>query len=152
MLSPIISLVKSWCSVTVKSNSLFWPFLLGIGGLILLLCLDGENKDQKTCSPVSAAVIASNPNLERSLEIERAKRRCIRHRICNPQVWMGSYPCEFTIHELGECQDIDPALADYRVAQRHLEAEVQTCELDKATNRYGETVYQWPSRRAHGSR
>jgi hypothetical protein len=133
--------------MTVKSNSLLWPFLLGVGGLVLLLCLDGEDHDRKTCSSVSAAVLASNPNLERSLQIESAKKSCIQDRICDPRVWRDSYPCEFTVYDFRECRDIDPALGDYKMAQRHLEAEVQTCELGKTKGRHGETVYQWPGRR-----
>jgi len=93
---------------------------------------------------------ARSPNLERSLQIEKAKKRCIRYRICNSQIWENSYPCEFGAYELGECRNLDPALADFKVAQRHLEAEVRTCELDKRTNRLGQTVYQWPSRRSTG--
>jgi len=56
---------------------------------------------------------------------------------------MGSYPCEFTAYDLKECKDLDPALTDYKTARRHLEAEVETCELRKAENRHGVTVHQW---------
>lgn len=83
---------------------------------------------------VSAAVLASTPDLERSFEIERAKKQCIQERICNREVWDRSYPCEFTVYDLRECEDVDPALADYKVAQRHLEAEVKACELGKNRN------------------
>ena len=51
------------------------------------------------------------------------------------QIWENSCPCEFGAYELGKCRDLDPALADFKVAQRHLEAEVRTCELDKRRNR-----------------
>src|SRR5437660_363579 len=33
---------------------------------------------------LSAALLANNPNLERSFEIERAKNECIRTLLCNP--------------------------------------------------------------------
>jgi len=63
-----------------------------------------------------------------------------------------SGPCEFGAYDLGECRDLDSALADFKVAQRHLEAEVRTCVLDKRTNSLGQTVYQWPGRRPTGHR
>lgn len=63
-----------------------------------------------------------------------------------------SGPCEFGAYDLGEYRDLDPALADFKVTQRHLEAEVRTCELDKRTNALGQTAYQWPDRRPTGHR
>lgn len=101
------------------------------------------HEDDRICSAVPAAVIAANPNLKRSLMIESAKKKCIKQRMCPPDVLMGSSPCEFTAYDLEECKDIDPALADYKTARRHLEAQVETCELRKVENRYGATVYQW---------
>ena len=59
------------------------------------------------------------------------------------QVKTGSYAREFTVDDLKECEDIDPVLVDYKMAQRHIEAEVQTCELRKVKNSYRVTVYQW---------
>ena len=84
---------------------------------------------------------ASNPNLERSLQIEKTKKQCIRRRICDSEVWIESYPFEFAACELGERRDLDPALADFKVAQKHLKAEVRACELDEKTNPLGMTVY-----------
>ena len=130
-------------STTMKSKSYIWPLLLGIGSILLFIYLSRKDEDDRVCSTVTAAVIASNPNLKRSLEIEKAKKECIKQRICHPDHFMGSYPCEFTAYDLKECKDLDPALADYKTARRHLDAEVETCELRKAENRYGVTVYQW---------
>jgi len=131
-------------SMTVKSKSFIWPLLLcaGVGGILLFICLS-RKEEEKACSSIPAAVIASNPNLARSYIIEKAKKKCLEERICSAQVWAGSYPCEFTVNDLKECRDIDPALADYKMAQRHLEAEVQTCELRKVKSTQGVTVYQW---------
>jgi hypothetical protein len=33
-----------------------------------------------------------------------------------------------------------------------LHERARTCELDKRTNRFGQTVYQWPGRRSTGRR
>ena len=129
-------------SMTMKNKSFIWPLLVG-AGLILLGFLGKKDEDSRSCSSVPAAVIATNPNLKRSYEIEKAKNRCIKERICSSDILMGSYPCEFTAYDLKECKDIDPVLADYKTARRHLEAQVETCELRKAENRYGVTVYQW---------
>ena len=43
---------------------------------------------------------------------------------------------------LKECEDIGPALADYKIARRHPEAQVETCQLTKE-DRDGVTVYLW---------
>ena len=129
-------------SMTMKSKSLIWPLLLGISGLVLIY-LSRKDEDDRVCSAVPAAEIAANPNLKRSLEIEKAKNKCIRERICRPDVLMGSSPCEFTAYDLQECKDMDIGLGDYKTARRHLEAQVETCELDKAENSRDVTVYQW---------
>lgn len=128
--------------MTRKNKSLIWPLLLGIGGLLLLLCLGRTDEDDRNCSVRPAAELAANPNLKRSFEIERAKNRCIKERICSLDVLMGSHPCEFTAYDLKECEDIDPGLADYKTARRHLEAQVETCQLGKVENRRGVTIYQ----------
>ena len=125
------------------SKTVIWPLLLGIGGFLILVCLLGKDENRRVCSKVPAAVLASNPNLKRSYEIEKAKKECIEKRICRPDDLIGYSPCEFTAYELIECEDIDPSLADYKTAKRHLEAEVETCELSKVVGRHGETVYQW---------
>lgn len=130
-------------SITMKCKSFAWPVLLGIGGILFFIYLCVKDGNERVCSTVPAAVIASNPNLKRSFAIEKAKRQCIKQRICHPDHFMGSYPCEFTAYDLKECKDLDPALADYKTTRRHLEAEVETCELGKVENRYGVTVYQW---------
>ena len=127
--------------MTMKSKSLIWLLLLGVGGLLVFL--SRKDEDDRVCSAVPAAVIAANPNLKRSLEIENAKNKCIKERICRPDVLMGSSPCEFTAYDLRECKDMDAGLADYKTARRHLEAQVETCELDKAENSRDVTVYQW---------
>lgn len=108
-----------------------------------MVCLGRKDEDNRNCSAVPAAVIAANPNLKRSLEIESAKNKCIEKRICRPDDLIGYLPCEFTADDLKECKDIDPALADYKTVRRHLEAQVETCELSKVENRYGVTVYKW---------
>jgi len=139
--SPENNIVTVTGSMTVKNKSFLWPLLVGIGSILVFICLSIEN-DNKTCSGVPAAEIAANPNLERSLEIHQAKNICIKQRICHPNTWTGSYPCEFTVHDLKECEDIDPALADYKIARRHLEAQVETCQL-REEDRDGVTVYLW---------
>jgi hypothetical protein len=130
------------------SKTVIWPLLLGIGSLLVLVVLlaKDENKGTRACSTVPAAVLASNPNLTRSYQIEKAKKECIKERICNPELLVGYDPCEFTAYNLKECKDLDPALADYKTARRHLDAEVETCELSKVVGRHGETVYQWRER------
>lgn len=128
--------------MTMKSKSLIWLLLLGIGGFVLV-CLDRKDENERVCSVVPAAEIAANPTLKRSLEIEKAKNKCIKERICRPDVLMGSSPCEFTAYDLQECKDVDVALGDYKTARRHLEAQVETCELNKAENGRDVTVYQW---------
>jgi hypothetical protein len=127
------------------SNAMKTLILLGgvIGVPLLLVCLMGKEENKRVCSTVPAAVLASNPSLKRSYVIEKAKKECIEKRICRPDDLVGNLPCEFTAYQLKECEDIDSALADYKTAQRHLEAEVQTCELSKIVGRRGETVYQW---------
>jgi hypothetical protein len=132
-------------SETMKSKPCTWPLLLGVAaGVVLFLVWWGLKDDGKrTCSTVPAAVIASNPNLKRSMQIEKAKKECIEYVLCRQDELIGYIPCEFTAYDLKECTDIDPALGDFKVAQRHLEAEVETCDLEKTTNNRGVTVYRW---------
>ena len=73
----------------------------------------------------------------------QVKNKCIKERICHPDVLMGSSSCEFTVYDLQECKDMGVAVADYKTARRHLEAQVETCELDKAENSRDVTIYQW---------
>jgi len=129
----------------MKCKTAIYTLLLGIG-LVVFVWLLEKDGTKRVCSTVPAAELASNPNLERSYVIERAKKECIEQRICLPDEWAGSLPCEFTVPDLEECKDLDPALADYKTVQRHLEAEVKTCELSKVVGRHGETVYQWIER------
>jgi hypothetical protein len=119
------------------------PFLL-VAGLALVGYLLSEGRHKRECSSMPAAVLASNPNLERSYEIEKAKKKCIEDIICRQDRLVGFSPCEFTAYDLKECADIDPSLADYKTARRHLEAEVKTCELRKVKGSHGETIYQYP--------
>lgn len=127
-----------------KSEFSIWPFLLGATCLLLWVLL-GEDKDEgeRICSETPAAVLAANPDLKRSYVIEKAKKECIEQRICRAADLVGGLPCEFTAYTLKECKDLDPALADYKIARKHLEAQVETCELSKKVNRHGHTVYQW---------
>jgi len=74
------------------------------------------------CSTILGRRLYSNLLLERS-------------RACLTRILSG--PCEFGAYDLGKYRDRDPALADFELAQRHLEAEVRTCELDKKTNPLG---------------
>ena len=127
----------------MKSKTVIWPFLLVGGSLLVLLWLGTRDENKRVCSTLPAAVLASNPDLERSYKIEKAKKKCIEQRICRPDDLVGYSPCEFTANDLKECEDIDPALGDFKTARRHLEAEVTTCELRKVVGRHGETVYQW---------
>jgi hypothetical protein len=129
-------------SQTSKLVRIFAPFLL-VGCLALTAYFLSEGKRKRVCSSVPAAVLASNPNLERSYEIEDAKNKCITEIICNQSRLVGYSPCEFTAYDLRECRKIDPALADYKTARRHLEAEVKTCHLSKVEGSNGETVYQY---------
>jgi hypothetical protein len=127
----------------MKSKNAVSYLLLGIGGLLFLGWLLTKDENQRKCSTIPAAVLASNPNLQRSYEIEKAKKKCIENIICNQDDLIGYSPCEFTAFDLAECKDLDPALADYKTARRHLDAEVETCELEKTIGRRGEAVYQW---------
>lgn len=116
----------------------------GIGCFLLFLWLVGKDENNRVCSPVPAAVLASNPNLKRSYAVEKAKKRCIERIICRPDDLVGNLPCSFTAYDVvKECKEIDRGLADYKMVQRHLEAEVETCELSKKVGHHGETVYQW---------
>lgn len=131
-------------TVTGSNASKIGCILLGAGVLLFFFWLLGEEEERRACSTVPAAVLASNPNLERSYAVEKAKKQCIEKVICHPDDLVGNSPCQFTAYEIvNECKKIDPGLADYKMVQRHLEAEVSTCELSKAKDRHGHTVYLW---------
>ena len=131
-------------TVTGSNTSKIGCILLGAGALLFFFLLLGEDDKGSVCSTVPAAVLASNPNLERSYAVEKAKKKCIEKVICRPDDLVGNSPCQFTAYEIvNECKRIDPGLADYKMVQRHLEAEVSTCELSKAKDRNGNTVYLW---------
>jgi len=87
-----------------------------------------------------ATLLASNPSLVDSLKIERAKKKCVREKICRP---LNESECEFTIYNIQrECVCLHPSLADRKIVKRHLDAEVQIGELEKKS-RDGVVVYVW---------
>lgn len=124
-----LNTVVAMVSGSNTSKKVIWPLLLGIGGFLILVWLVGKDENKRVCSRVPAAVLVSNSSLKRSYEIEKAKKKCIEEKICRPGDLVGYSPCEFTAYDLKECKDIDPSLADYKTAKRHLEAEVETCDL-----------------------
>lgn len=99
-----------------------------------------------------SAMLANNPGgvcgLLRSLKIEDAKNECVDDILCDPQLSERiregvniQRQCEFTIWDVErECSHIDKALADYKIAERHLDAEVGQGHLRKRT-KAGKTVY-----------
>lgn len=102
---------------------------------------------------LNAALIASNPNLLRSLQIEREKKRCIEEELCNPEEDSSWLPgdegeeCHVTWWEvLRICGPIYPSLADKKVVERHLRVESELGDLEKR-RAAGKTyyVYRAPS-------
>ncbi len=107
-----------------------------------------------------AAILASNPNLVRSLQIEDDKNECIEKILCDraeETSWVSGpegEECRFNWWDVvRDCGLQFPSLADKKVVVRHLEAEVNTGHLRKGRDERGKTEYVYRSReRTPGTR
>ena len=73
-------------------------------------------------------VATTNPNTLRTLQIFLAKNKWLEQA----QLDEAHPDIEFTVYDvMREAAEYDPALADWKVAKRHLEAEVALGHLDK---------------------